>query len=93
MINRRESWLSEQVIESARAARDRIESIIPDNFEGLLGDQFCKFYSSDFAKRAMTYLAFEDHNDYYHVIDFKIHRLETRIEHFQKIKDFWLARV
>lgn len=78
MINSQENWLSEQVVKSTRAVGDSIESIISDNFENLLGEKYCKSYSSEFARRAMADLVFEDHKDYYHVIDVKTHRLDTK---------------
>ena len=78
MLNGQDSWLSESVVGSTRAIGDSIETIIADNFETLLGREFCKSYSSDFARRAMADLAFEDHEGFYHIIDVKTHRLETR---------------
>ena len=78
LINNQDNWLSEQVVKSTRAAGDSIEEIISNNFVKLLGEGFCKNYSSDFARRAMADLAFEDHEGFYHVIDVKTHRLETK---------------
>ncbi len=78
LINEQDNWLSEQVVKSTRAAGDSIEDIISGNFEVLLGKKYCKSYSSDFARRAMADLAFEDYKDFYHVIDVKTHRLETK---------------
>lgn len=78
IINNQDNWLSEQIIESTRAAGDSIEDIISRNFEHLLGEKYCKSYSSEFARRAMADLAFEDHDDFYHIIDVKTHRLDTK---------------
>ena len=78
LINKQDSWLSKQVVNSTRAAGDSIEDIISNNFEGLIGEKYCKSYSSDFARRSMADLAFEDHKGVYHIIDVKTHRLETK---------------
>lgn len=78
LINNQDDWLSNQVVRSTRAAGDGIEDIISNNFESLLGEKYCKSYSSDFARRAMADLAFEDHKEFYHVIDIKTHRLDTK---------------
>ena len=78
MINNQDNWLSEQLIKSTRAAGDSIEDIISDNFEKLLGEKYCRSYSSDFARRSMADLAFEDHKGFYHVVDVKTHRMETK---------------
>lgn len=78
LINNQENWLSEQVVNSTRAAGDSIEDIISKNFDELLGKNYCKNYSSDFARRAMADLAFEDHEGFYHIIDVKTHRLDTK---------------
>ncbi len=78
LINSQDNWLSEQMLGSTRATGDSIENIISQNFENILGKQYCNSYSSNFARRAMADLAFEDNNACYHVIDVKTHRLDTK---------------
>jgi hypothetical protein len=76
-INDHDDFLSESTARSTRAAGDAIQEILADNFQGILGD-VCKKYSSDFARRAMADLAFEDRDGYYYVVDVKTHRLSTK---------------
>jgi len=78
MINSQDNWLSKQAITSTRAIGDSVERIISNNFESLLGSKYCKSYSSNFARRAMADLVFEDHKEFYYVIDVKTHRLDTK---------------
>ncbi|MCG8584955.1 MAG: hypothetical protein MI757_09615 [Pirellulales bacterium] len=77
-LNQQQDFLSGNTIKSTRAAGDAIEDILSDNFENLLTDTWCKQYSSQFARRAMADLAFNDHDDLYYVVDVKTHRLSTK---------------
>ena len=43
----------------------------------ILGSEIVKDYSSDFARRAMGDLAFEDHDGFYYLVDVKTHRSDT----------------
>lgn len=61
---------------STRAVGDIIEHIISEKFGELLGN-WCKEYSSDFARRAMADLAFTDNQGCYSIVDVKTHRLNT----------------
>ncbi len=77
-LNEQQDFLSGSTVKSTRAAGDAIVDILSESFELLLTDQWCKTYSSQFARRAMADLAFNDHDDFYYVIDVKTHRLSTK---------------
>jgi len=64
------------VATSTRATGDALEGIVADNLKELLGD-WCKEYSSDFARRAMADLAFTDKQDVHSIVDVKTHRQGT----------------
>ena len=76
-INSIPEFLSAQTARSTRAAGDAIEGIIAEKFDSLLGD-WCKEYSSSFARRAMADIAFKDKEDFYCVVDVKSHREDTK---------------
>lgn len=76
-INSIPEFLSVQTARSTRAAGDAIEGIIAEKFDSLLGD-WCKEYSSSFARRAMADIAFKDKEDFYCVVDVKSHRENTK---------------
>jgi len=76
-INSVPEFLSAQTARSTRAAGDAIEGLIAEKFDSLLGD-WCKEYSSSFARRAMADLAFKDKEDFYCVVDVKTHRENTK---------------
>ncbi|MBI5267556.1 MAG: hypothetical protein HY851_10025 [candidate division Zixibacteria bacterium] len=75
-INSQSDFLSERTISSPRAVGDAIQDLLEDGFENLLGDLVVK-YSSDFARRAMADIAFNDIDGNYYVVDIKTHRLDT----------------
>jgi hypothetical protein len=77
-LNKQQDFLSGSTVKSTRATGDAIEDILSESFDSLLTDQWCKTYSSQFARRAMADLAFNDHDDFYYVIDVKTHRLSTK---------------
>jgi hypothetical protein len=70
--------LSGSTVKSTRAAGDAIQDILSENFQSLLGKEFCGKYSSQFARRAMADLAFEDKDGLYYFVDVKTHRLSTK---------------
>jgi len=76
-INSVPEFLSGQTARSTRAAGDAIEGLIAEKFDSLLGN-WCKEYSSSFARRAMADLAFKDKEDFYCVVDVKTHREDTK---------------
>ncbi len=76
-INSVPDFLSAQTARSTRAAGDAIENVIAEKFESFLGD-WCKEYSSGFARRAMADVAFKDSEDFYCVVDVKTHREDTK---------------
>ena len=76
-INSVPEFLSAQTAHSTRATGDAIEGLIAEKFDLLLGD-WCKEYSSSFARRAMADIAFKDTEDFYCVVDVKTHREETK---------------
>jgi len=77
-LNGHQDFLSGSTVNSPRATGDAIEDILSENFESLLTEQWCKDYSSQFARRAMADLAFYDHDGLYYVVDVKTHRLSTK---------------
>ena len=70
-------FLSPQTVDSTRAVGDAIENILAENFASILGS-LCKEYSSQFARRAMADIAFSDKDGFYHIVDVKTHRLDTK---------------
>lgn len=76
-INRVPGFLSAQTARSTRATGDAIETVVAERFDSFLGD-WCKEYSSEFARRAMADLAFRDTEDFYCVVDVKTHREDTK---------------
>ena len=75
-LNAVPEFLSERTAPSTRATGDAIQDLIADKFETLLGE-WCQEYSSDFARRAMADVAFEDKEDFYCIVDVKTHREGT----------------
>jgi hypothetical protein len=76
-LNSQSDFLSPRTLSSTRAAGDAIQDLLAENFKSILGDRI-KEYSSEFARRAMADLAFSDKEGFYHIIDVKTHRLDTR---------------
>ena len=76
-INEAPDFLSDKTARSTRAVGDAIEGLIADKFDTFLGD-WCKEYSSSFARRAMADVAFKDKEDFYCVVDVKTHREDTK---------------
>jgi hypothetical protein len=77
LIGREKTFLSSSTVSSTRAIGDAIQNIIASNFESVVTD-YCKQYSSDFARRSMADFAFEDKEGNYYVIDVKTHNVETK---------------
>lgn len=77
LLNNSPDFLSPETAGSPRAAGDAIERIVSASFGPLLGDH-CNQYSSQFARRAMADLAFEDRDGLYYIVDVKTHRVETK---------------
>lgn len=77
LIGKEKTFLSTSTVNSTRAIGDAIENIISTNFESVVAG-YCKEYSSDFARRAMADLAFEDKEGNYYLIDVKTHNIETK---------------
>lgn len=77
-LNDQDQFLSGSTAKSTRAVGDAIQDILSDNFQSILGPQLCANYSSQFARRAMADLAFEDAEGCYYVVDVKTHRLSTK---------------
>ena len=76
MLNQQADFLSEYTANSTRAVGDAIQSILEKQF-GLILGEIAKSYSTDFARRAMADIAFEDTHNNYYLIDVKTHRLNT----------------
>ncbi len=77
-LNGQDQFLSGSTAKSTRAVGDAIQDILSENFKSILGSKLCTKYSSQFARRAMADLAFEDDDDFYYVVDVKTHRLSTK---------------
>ena len=75
-LNSQTDFLSPRTINSPRAVGDAIQDLLADNFDKILGD-LSSNYSSDFARRAMADLAFDDKDGNYYVVDVKTHRLDS----------------
>lgn len=77
-LNQQEEFLSGSTAQSPRAVGDAIQDILSTHFPTVVGADVCAKYSSDFARRAMADLAFEDAAGLYYVVDVKTHRLSTK---------------
>lgn len=75
-LNSQTDFLSPRTINSPRAVGDAIQDLLADNFDKIL-DNLSSNYSTDFARRAMADLAFNDKSGNYYVIDVKTHRLDS----------------
>ncbi|MCY4541370.1 MAG: hypothetical protein OXB95_03090 [Rhodobacteraceae bacterium] len=76
-INSLDSFLTPQTASSPRTVGDALESLVAERFETFLGE-WCREYSSEFARRAMADMAFTDVEGIYSIIDVKTHREDTR---------------
>lgn len=76
MVNAQADFLSAKTSASPRAVGDVLQGIISENCQAILG-AFCSKYSSEFARRAMADLAFEDREGFYYIVDVKTHREDT----------------
>ena len=77
-LNGQDQFLSGSTAKSTRAVGDAIQDILSENFQSILGGDLCAKYSSQFARRAMADLAFEDADAFYYVVDVKTHRISTK---------------
>lgn len=77
-LNQQEEFLSGSTVKSPRAVGDAIQEILSEHFRSIVGSDVCANYSSDFARRAMADLAFEDRDHLYYVVDVKTHRITTK---------------
>ena len=76
-LNSTRDYLSPHTVSSPRAVGDAIQALIAERFDSFLGD-WCREYSSDFARRAMADLAFVDRDGICSVVDVKTHREDAR---------------
>lgn len=76
-INSSQDFLSRRTAHSPRAVGDALEALVAEKFDAFLGN-WCREYSSDFARRAMADLAFTDKEGFYSVVDVKTHREDTQ---------------
>jgi len=77
-LNAQEEFLSGNTVKSTRATGDAIQDILSTHFQSIVGETHCVNYSSEFARRAMADLAFEDCDKFYYVVDVKTHRTSTK---------------
>jgi hypothetical protein len=54
VLNAEKGYLSGSTARSTRAVGDAIRDILGHRFRSLIGDDVCKNYSKDFARRAMA---------------------------------------
>lgn len=76
-LNTQERFLSSSTAGSPRAVGDAIQEILAGHFQTVVGDDICVKYSSQFARRAMADMAFEDPDGACYLVDVKTHRLGT----------------
>lgn len=76
LISQQRTFLSSSTVSSTRSVGDALQSIISGGFERIVAD-YCTEFSSDFARRAMADLAFEDTGGNYYLIDVKTHNVDT----------------
>jgi hypothetical protein len=76
-INGQESFLSSRTIGSPRAVGDAIQDLLAAHLGELVGQDHCINYTSDFARRSMADMAFDDAAACHYVVDVKTHRLAT----------------
>jgi len=77
LLNQQADFLSNDTAKSTRATGDAIQSIVGDHFEHLLGFPISK-YRSDFTKKALEDLAFNDPDGNYVAVDVKTLRRGTK---------------
>ena len=76
-LNSQERFVSGRTASSTRAVGDAIQEVLSSDFPSLVGEDVCVNYSSQFARRAMADMAFEDPDGAYYIVDVKTHRLST----------------
>ncbi len=76
-LNTQDRFLSSSTVGSPRAVGDAIQAILGEHFQTIIGADICVKYSSQFARRAMADMAFEDPQGAYYLVDVKTHRLST----------------
>lgn len=77
-LNGQDQLLSESTVNDTRAAGGAIQYILSENFQSILGTEHCAKYWSQFSRKAMEDLAFEDGDGFYYGVDVKTHRLSTK---------------
>ncbi len=77
-LNKQQDFLSGSTAEDPRSVGGAIQHVLSSHFPEIVGNDVCHNYSSDFARRAMADLAFEDRANLYYVVDVKTHRLSTK---------------
>jgi hypothetical protein len=63
---------------SPRSVGDGIQDYLAQHLPDILPEQLCGKYASEFARRAMADVAFEDNSGNYYVVDIKTHCLSTK---------------
>ena len=76
-LNTQDRFLSSSTARSTRAVGDAIQEILAGDFQTIVGEDVCVKYSSQFARRAMADMAFEDPEGACYLVDVKTHRLNT----------------
>lgn len=76
-LNEHQNLIGARELQSPRAVGDALQTIVSDKFHELAAE-FCRDYSSDFARRSMADLAFTDLFGNYCAVDVKTHREDTK---------------
>lgn len=76
LLNSESDFLSPSTVGSTRAAGDAIQEFLTLKFKDVLGKLVSRYFT-DFARRAMPDLAFEDVDGNYYIVDVKSHRVST----------------
>ena len=76
-LNAQDRFLSSSTSGSPRAVGDAIQDILGRHFQNVVGNDICVKYSSQFARRAMADMAFEDPDGACYLVDVKTHRSST----------------
>ena len=82
-LNTRDRFLSGSTARSTRAVGDAIQDILTGDFPTIVGEDICAEYSSQFARRAMADMAFNDPDGTYVCRRRKDPPLEHELQHAQ----------
>ncbi|MDR1847229.1 MAG: hypothetical protein LBR17_03830 [Bacteroidales bacterium] len=70
--------MSANTLNSPRAVGDAVQSFLEQSITKCIPQNLTKNIDTQFARRAMADLAFEDNDENYYIVDIKTHNLETK---------------